>query len=131
MPESPKNRATSPSAPTFAEQCIGRTPCGGHQVVGRGEHGLLHLARVFGAADQHLLAFEIETDERLGVRPVAVGHSFEARGREDRELGLETLELIEPAATEQLPTEQSVPGALGDDAELDPVGRVGSDERRR
>ena len=29
VPESPKKIATSPSAPTFAEQCIGSTPSSG------------------------------------------------------------------------------------------------------
>ena len=29
VPESPKKTATWPSSPTFAEQCIGRTPSSG------------------------------------------------------------------------------------------------------
>ena len=29
VPESPKKTATRPSSPTFAEQCIGRTPSSG------------------------------------------------------------------------------------------------------
>jgi len=29
VPESPKNSAESPLAPTLAEQCIGITPCAG------------------------------------------------------------------------------------------------------
>ena len=29
VPERPKKIATSPSAPTFAEQCIGKTPSSG------------------------------------------------------------------------------------------------------
>lgn len=93
----------------------------GHLVEQDGEDALLHLARVLGAQDDHLLVGKVNGDR--GAR----GHAFgEAVGRErarivDRIVGVEVLELLAGRADEHVPHEQGMVRAGADNADADPV----------
>ena len=121
---------TLPWSPTFAEQCIGSTPSSGSRSFITREDRFLDLARVPGAADQHLGARRVEADERLAaravlgrVRPSTAGACrMSASGSCVAQLDLGRLD-------EERLREQRVPGAVGDDADAEAVRRVGARER--
>ena len=76
VPDRPKNRAVCPSGPMLAEQCIDITPCVRQHVVHHGEHRLLDLARVLGAADEDQMLSEVEDDEGLGAGAFRLGSAL-------------------------------------------------------
>ncbi|MNN15402.1 hypothetical protein D3C81_1285040 [compost metagenome] len=82
------------------------------QEVLHGEHGLLHLAGVAHAGDQHLLLGEVEDHATVGVGAITLRLADEGRHVEDAPLALasrvEGLRVDEQAAAEQV-----VPGGLG------------------
>jgi hypothetical protein len=88
---------------------------GGEEVVHHGEDRLLDLARVQGAADQHLLAPEVDQNEDLAPRPVHLGAGVEAGRADDGEFGDVAQERLPVYGEEHVPGEQGVPRHLGDD----------------
>ena len=96
--------------------------------VERGEHRLLHLARVGRAADQHDLAGEIDRHHGVGAFAAAVtlGVRLEGRQVDDGEFGNERGERGALRPDQQLADEQRVPSELGEDAHLDAVFRIGA-----
>ena len=91
VPDRPKNSALSPSV-TDIGRAVHRHDVLRRQIeVERGEHRLLHLARVGRAADQHDLAGEIDRHHRVGAFAAAVtlGVRLERRHVDDGELGHE------------------------------------------
>ena len=98
-------------------------------VVHEREDRLLDLAGVLGAADQHLAAGRVEEDEGRAAGAVGLGIGLD-RGRvQDERLRLELLELLARRVDEERLREERVPRAVGDDANAEPVRRVGSGER--
>ena len=92
------------------------------QEVHHGEDRLLDLARVQGAADQHLLAPEVDQDEDLAPRPVHLGAGVEAGRADDRELRDVAQERLRVRhGEEHVPGEQGEPRHLGDDADRQPM----------
>ena len=112
---------------------VGRAVHGQHavldrqQVVHEREDGLLDLAGVARARDNHPAAREVEHDGRLGVG--AVGGRVAAvpwRG-EHRDVGVAKVgELLGRGAHEHLVDEQRLARTLADDADLARVGAVGA-----
>ena len=49
-----------------------------------------------GAADEDLLRGEVDEDDRLGARAVALGIGLEGRRVDDREVGLEVGQVARP-----------------------------------
>ena len=96
------------------------------QVVERGEHRLLHLAGIGGAADQHDHAGEVDGDHRLAQRAVAGRIGPKRRQVDDRHLGHEALELVRLRPDQQVADEQRMPGIFGDDARAQAVIAVGA-----
>ncbi|MGY3287876.1 hypothetical protein ACVWWP_000943 [Bradyrhizobium sp. LM3.6] len=95
-------------------------------VVQRGEDRLLHLAGIIRPADQHDLAGEIDRDDVLRLAAMALRIGAEARHVDDGELRREARQLDRLRADQQRADEQRMPGELGEDASLDPVGRIGA-----
>ena len=96
--------------------------------VQRGEHRLLHLARVGRAADQHDLAGEIDRHHGVGAFAAAVtlGVRLERRHVDDGHVRHEARKLGAIRTDQELADEQRVPGVFGEDARLDPVLRIGA-----
>ncbi len=94
---------------------------GGQQVVENAEDALLHLAGIFGAADQDQLLFEIDRDHGLAARPVAFGVGLEAGQVDDGVFGHETVELGFGRTHQQRADELVVPRQLVDHPDIDPV----------
>ncbi len=101
----------------------------GQQVVEDREHRFLVLAGIGGAADQHHLALEADGDDGLGPAAMPGGIGLEARHVDDGELGIEGRQLRPLGATQQVPDEQAVPGQLGADPDVQPIGRIGAAEQ--
>ena len=101
----------------------------GQEVVHHGEHALLHLATVPGAADELHLLGHVEGDEVLGVEtlllPVRVGALGTVHHHEVR---FEGLQLFFARADEHVLHEVRLPGHLGDDAHRQAGIRVGTAE---
>ena len=91
VPDSPKKMAVRPSDPTFAEQCIGMMSSGGEAIVEEREDGLLHLAGIRGARDQHDALDEVAGDQGLRSNPVAIRVDHEGGEVDNREVGSEVL----------------------------------------
>jgi hypothetical protein len=96
----------------------------GEQVVHHGEDRLLDLARVQGAADQHLLAPEVDQDEDFAARPVHFGAGVEAGSADDGESGNVVQKRLPVHGEEHVPGEKGVPRHLGDDSYREPVRLV-------
>ena len=80
--------------PTFAEQCIGKHALERQQVVHHGEDRLLDLARVEGAADQHLVR-EGWSTTNVPVRvPSASGSASTSGAWRTRACGSNSRELL-------------------------------------
>ena len=96
--------------------------------VQRGEHRLLHLARIGRAADQHDLAGEIDRDHRVGAfaAAVALGVGLERRQVDDGHVRHVARQLRALRTDQQLADEQRVPGEFGEDARLDAIFRIGA-----
>ncbi len=124
VPESPKNSATSPSGAHVRRAVHGENIPLGQNVVEDGEDGFLHLARIARAGDEHDFALEVDDDGVFGVRSVLSGVRMEARNEEQRELGHVVFRLLRVRPDEQLPREQTMPGALRDHANRHGVFRV-------
>ncbi len=82
------------------------------QEVLHGEHGLLHLARIAHAGDQHLACREIDDDGTVGIGAVTLGLANEL-GRVDDLPGRLGLGIVFGRIDEQATAEQVVPGRLG------------------
>ncbi len=102
------------------------------EVEGR-EDRLLDLARVFGPADEHEAAREVEQDENVGAGAVALGVGLERAGVDDgeaargiaREHRRVVLGVLPARLDEHVGRELRVPRLLGDDADGQAVARVG------
>src|SRR5512133_2994257 len=97
-------------------------------VVQEREDGLLDLARVEGAADQHLGLCRVEDDEGPAAGAVRRRIGLDGGRMEDERLELEVRELIVGRIDEERLREERMPGAVGDHAEREAVGRVGARE---
>ena len=129
VPESPKKIATSPSSPTFAEQCIGNTPSSGSRSFITREDRLLDLARVEGAADQHLLAGGCSTIERAGARAVLLGVGLEAGRVQHDRLRLKPPSSSRVRSMNIVRANSAWYACARDDAHADAVRRIGARER--
>ncbi len=89
----------------------------GQEVVHHGEHGLLDLAVILAAADQHQLFGKVDDDRRFGAGAVQRGNAVEARSRDNGEIRLEAGKLVFCRADQQLVDEKVLAGQLVDDAE--------------
>ena len=98
-------------------------------VVHQREDRLLDLARVEGAADQDLPARRVQHDERAGARAVVLRVGLEPRRVQDERLRLEVAQLLLGRVDEHRLREERVVRVVGDDADGDPVLRVGAGER--
>ena len=96
------------------------------EVVEGGEDRLLDLPGVAGAADDHDPTAEVDQDEGLAPRAVALSVRLHGGQRDDGEVGLEAHLLVRGRADEQVAGEQAVPGELADDADPQPEPRVGA-----
>ena len=128
VPDRPKNSALSA---VLAD--VGRAMHRHHALrrqveVQRGEHRLLHLARVGRAADQHDLAGEIDRDLGVGAFAAAVTLMvrLERRHIDDGHVRHEARELRALRTDQELADEQRVPGVFGVDADLDAILRIGA-----
>ena len=101
----------------------------GKQVVQQTEHPLLHLARIFGAADQDQLFGEVDRDDRVAAAAVSRRVSFEAGKVDDGVFRNEAGQLISRRAHQQGPDEQIVPCHLVDDPHVHAVFRLRSAEK--
>ena len=93
----------------------------GQQVVQEAEHALLHLARIFGVADQDQLFGEAHRDHRVAAAAVAFGIGLEARQVDDGIFGDEARQFVGGRAHQQRADEEVVPRHLVDDAHVHPV----------
>ena len=91
------------------------------QEVQQAEHALLHLARIFGVADQDHLLGEVDRDHRVAAAAVALGIGLEAGQVDDRIFGHEAGQLVGRRAHQQGADEQIVPRHLRDDADVDAI----------
>ena len=110
---------------------IGRAMHRQHVDVGQdeveiGEHRLLHLAGVTGAADQHDATGEVAGDHRLGTAAVAARVGAERRQVDDRQIRHEVGERAALRPDQQVADEQRVPGEFGEDAGAHARFRVGA-----
>ena len=96
-------------------------------VVHHGEDGL-DLARVERAADRNL-ATRQEEDERLVVVPVLAWLGLDRRCVKDERLRAMVGELALARVDEERACEERVPRGLGDDADSEPMPRIGPGER--
>ena len=89
----------------------------GQHIVHHGEHGLLDLTGVLGAADHYLAGLVVHQNGSLGAGTVDVRHALEARGGDDGVVLVEILELLRRGTAQQLVDEQVLAGQLVDDTE--------------
>ena len=99
------------------------------QVVQQAEHALLHLARIFGVADQDQLLGEVDRDHGVAAAAMAVRVRLEARQVDDGVFGRKACQFIGSRANQQSADEQIVPCHLGDDANVDAVFRLAAAEQ--
>ena len=100
----------------------------GQNVVHDGEHALLDLTGVAGAADEHLMCFVVDDDGRLAVHAVNLGDALEAGGRKNGVVGNVAVKLLLGGADEKLVDEEILAGQLVYDAEALGVLRVRAGE---
>ena len=98
-------------------------------VVHEREDRLLDLARVVGAADQHLGPRRVQDDERLAAGAVHRRIGLDGGCVQDERLRVVLGELVLGRVDEERLREERVPGAVRDDAQRQPVLRVGAGER--
>ena len=98
----------------------------GEQVVHDREDGLLDLAGVARAADHHQPACEVNDDEGLGPGAVDSRVGLELRQVDDGELRVVVLQFLDRRTNEEAAGKQAVPGVGRDDADGQPVARVGA-----
>ena len=96
------------------------------QIVERGEHRLLHLAGIGGAADQHDHAAEVDGDHRFRMRAVPRRIGAERRQVDDRHVRHEAGEIGSFGADQEVADEQRVPGVLGHDPHRQTMRGVGA-----
>jgi hypothetical protein len=96
-------------------------------IVHRVEDGLLHLARVLGAEDDHLALLE-RLDDRHGRVETEVGEIIDPQTAcvHDRPVRLEAGQRLGGRVDEERLGEETVPRQLGDDRDLQPVVGVGA-----
>ena len=97
-------------------------------VVHHGEDRLLDLAGVERAADHDLRARRVKHDERPRARAVGLRVGLDLGRVQHERLGLVGVELLVGRPDEHRLREQRVIRACGDDADADPMRRVGAGE---
>ena len=105
----------------LAEQCIGKTPCCGKQIIEEREDGFLDLAGVVRAADEDEVLLEMEENEHLAARAVGRRVGMQAGADQDRQVRLEASPFRVGRPQQAGTGEQRVPRQLGDDADAKPV----------
>ena len=121
--------ATSPSSADVDRRVHGQHVLRGQAVVHDPERALLDLAGVLGAADQDLLLGQVDEDDGLAARAVALRVGAEAGRIDDREVGHEVAQLFRAGADEQVVAEDARPGRLRVGAHRAPIARIGAHER--
>ena len=96
---------------------MGNTPCLGRDVVHDGEHRLLDLAGVAGAANHHQMRLVVHQNGGLAVGAIDLRDALEAGGGHDGVVRREAFQLLRRGPAQQLMNEQVLAGQLVDDAE--------------
>ena len=97
------------------------------QVVEDGERGLLHLAPVAGAPDQHDLPGQVAGNDGPRARAVAREVGAERGQIDDREFWNEGGQILRRQADQEVADEQlEMPGVFGEDTRAQANGRVGA-----
>lgn len=86
-----------------------------------GEDTLLHLARVLGTEDDHLLLGKVDGDRGARGHTLSVAVGGEGTGIVDGVVGVEVLELLARGTDEHVAHEEGMVGAGADNADLDAV----------
>ena len=89
----------------------------GQNVVHDGEDGLLDLACITGAADDHQMGLVVHQNGSLAMGAVNLGNALEAGGGDDGVILVEVLQLLSRGAAQKLVNEQILAGQLVNDAE--------------
>ena len=89
----------------------------GQHIVHNGEHGLLDLAGILGAADHHLVRLVVHQDGGLAAGAVDLRDALEAGSGDDGVVLVEVLQLLGGGTAQQLVDEEVLAGQLVDDAE--------------
>ena len=89
----------------------------GQHIVHNGEHGLLDLAGIPGAADHHLVRLVVHQDGGLAAGAVDLRDALEAGSGDDGVVLVEVLQLLGGGTAQQLVDEEVLAGQLVDDAE--------------
>ena len=111
VPERPKKIGDVAVLADVDRRVHGQHALVGQPVIHDPEGALLHLAGVVGAADQDLLARQVDEDDRLAARAVALGIGLEGGRVDDREVGLEAGQVCLGGPDEQVVAEDARPGA--------------------
>ena len=96
------------------------------QVVEEGEDGLLHLAGIGRAADEHDHARQVAGNDRFGAAAVTGRIGLEVRQIDDGHLRHEGGQLFRLRADQQVADKQRVPGKLGIDTHGKTIGCLGA-----
>ncbi|MCY1173209.1 hypothetical protein D9M73_133630 [compost metagenome] len=91
------------------------------QVIEQAEHRFLHLAGIFGAADQDQLVGEVNRDDRFAAAAVARRVGAEARQIDDRVIGHEAAQFRLFRPHQHGADKAAMPGKLVDHTDVDAV----------
>ena len=96
---------------------VGRAVHGKHthlrqHIVHHGEHGLLDLAGILSAADDHLVCFIVHQNGSLRAGTVDLGDALEARCGNDGVILMKVLQLLGSRTAQQLVDKQVLAGQL-------------------
>src|SRR3954471_22427924 len=105
------------------QYALGRQP-----VIHDAESALLHLARVLRAADEDLLARQVDENDGLAAAAVPLRIGAERWRVDDREVGLKAGQLFGSGTDEEVVAEDARPRRLGVDASGAAVARVSAHE---
>ena len=100
----------------------------GQDIIHDREDALLDFARILRTGNQHDFLFIVDQDRRFAVSVVDFGDAFEARCRNDGEIGREVLELIGCRTDQKLVDEQVLRSKFVDDTETLGVFWIGTRE---
>ena len=106
----------------------GQDALGGEDVVHDGEDGLLDLAGVLAAGDEHLVLLQVHQDGGLAVGAVHLGNAQEAGGHDQGVVRRIVLQLLRRGTDQQLVNKQVLAGQLIDDAEAAGIFGIGAAE---